>query len=129
MRLRGDAATELGRAAASASMPRAIQVLAPDVVERIAAGEVVERPVSVVRELVDNALDAGAREIRVDIRGGGLRSIRVADDGTGVQADQVDLALHHHATSKIRDVHDLLYISSLGFRGEALPSIAAVSEM
>lgn len=106
-----------------------IQILPPDVVERIAAGEVVERPVSVVRELVDNALDAGAREIRVDIRGGGLRSIRVADDGAGVPADQVDLALRHHATSKIREVHDLLDISSLGFRGEALPSIAAVSEM
>ena len=106
-----------------------IQVLAPDVVERIAAGEVVERPVSVVRELVDNAIDAGASEIRVDIRGGGLRSIRVADNGTGVRSDQVDLALRHHATSKIRDVHDLLDISSLGFRGEALPSIAAVSEM
>ncbi len=107
----------------------AIQVLSPDVVERIAAGEVVERPVSVVRELVDNAIDAGASEIRVDIRGGGLRSIRVSDNGTGVPADQVDLALRHHATSKIREVHDLLDISSLGFRGEALPSIAAVSEM
>jgi DNA mismatch repair protein MutL len=104
-------------------------VLPPDVVERIAAGEVVERPVSVVRELVDNALDGGAREIRVDVRGGGLRTIRVSDDGTGVQADQVDLALRHHATSKIRNVADLLEISSLGFRGEALPSIAAVSEM
>lgn len=106
-----------------------IQVLPPQVVERIAAGEVVERPVSVVRELVDNALDAGSREIRVDIRGGGLRSIRVSDDGTGLPASQVDLALRHHATSKIRDVRDLLDISSLGFRGEALPSIAAVSEM
>ena len=107
----------------------AIQILPPEVVERIAAGEVVERPVSVVRELVDNALDAGAREIRVDIRGGGLRSIRVADDGAGVPANQVDLAVRHHATSKIREVRDLLDISSLGFRGEALPSIAAVSEM
>jgi DNA mismatch repair protein MutL len=120
---------ERGGLPSEASLRPAIQILPPDVVERIAAGEVVERPVSVVRELVDNALDAGAREIRVDIRGGGLRSIRVSDDGTGVQADQVDLALRHHATSKIRDVRDLLDISSLGFRGEALPSIAAVSEM
>lgn len=107
----------------------AIHVLAPDVVERIAAGEVVERPVSVVRELLDNALDAGARDIRIDVRGGGLRSIRVADDGAGIPPDQVDLALRHHATSKLRRVSDLIEIVSLGFRGEALPSIAAVSEM
>lgn len=119
------------RSARTSSRPTnaAVQVLPPHVVERIAAGEVVERPMSVVRELVDNALDAGAREIRVDIRGGGLRSIRVSDDGAGIEADQVDLALRHHATSKIRDVADLLDIASLGFRGEALPSITAVSEM
>jgi DNA mismatch repair protein MutL len=106
-----------------------IQILSPEVVERIAAGEVVERPVSVVRELIDNALDAGAQDIRVEIRGGGLRFIRVADDGTGIPADQVELAFRHHATSKIRDTVDLLEVRSLGFRGEALPSIAAVSEL
>jgi len=99
------------------------------VVEQIAAGEVIERPVSVVRELVDNARDAGAREIRVDVRGGGLRSIRVTDDGAGIPAEQVELALRHHATSKIRDANDLISVSSLGFRGEALPSIAAISEL
>lgn len=109
--------------------PAPIQVLAPEVVERIAAGEVVERPVSVVRELIDNALDAGAGEIRIDVRGGGLRSIRVADDGAGIVPDQVELAFRHHATSKIRRAHDLLDVRSLGFRGEALPSIAAVSEL
>lgn len=106
-----------------------IQVLDPAVVERIAAGEVIERPVSVVRELIDNALDAGATEIRIEIRGGGLRSIRVADDGRGIGADQVEMAVRHHATSKIRDAEDLLEVRSLGFRGEALPSIAAVSEL
>jgi DNA mismatch repair protein MutL len=106
-----------------------IQVLAPEVVERIAAGEVVERPVSVVRELLDNALDAGAADIRIDVRGGGLRSIRVTDDGAGIPADQVDLAFRHHATSKIRDATDLVDVPSLGFRGEALPSIGAVSEL
>src|SRR5438270_6723413 len=106
-----------------------IQILSPDVVERIAAGEVVERPVSVVRELLDNALDAGATDIRIEVRGGGLRFIRVTDDGTGIPADQAELAFRHHATSKIRDANDLLDISSLGFRGEALPSIAAVSEI
>jgi DNA mismatch repair protein MutL len=106
-----------------------IQVLAPEVVERIAAGEVIERPVSVVRELLDNALDAGARDIRIDIRGGGLRSIRVIDDGLGIPAAEVELAFRHHATSKIRAAGDLAEIGSLGFRGEALPSIAAVSEL
>jgi DNA mismatch repair protein MutL len=106
-----------------------IQVLPREVVERIAAGEVIERPVSVVRELLDNALDAGARELRIDVRGGGLRSIKVSDDGSGIMPDQVDLALRHHATSKIRQAADLLQIGSLGFRGEALPSIATVSEL
>ncbi|GAC1333663.1 MAG: hypothetical protein NVSMB22_25890 [Chloroflexota bacterium] len=112
------------------AVPRSgIQVLPPDVVERIAAGEVVERPVSVVRELLDNALDAGAHEIGIEIRGGGLRAIKVSDDGEGILADQVDLALRHHATSKLRRASDLLTVASLGFRGEALPSIASVSEL
>lgn len=107
----------------------AIQVLPPEVVERIAAGEVIERPVSVVRELLDNALDAGAHEVRVDVRGGGLRSIRVTDDGSGIPAEQVDLALRHHATSKLRDASDLPEVHTLGFRGEALPSIVAVADV
>ncbi len=106
-----------------------IQVLPPEVVERIAAGEVIERPVSVVRELLDNALDAGASDIRIEIRGGGLRSIRLIDNGSGIAADGVELAVRHHATSKIREAKDLLEVRSLGFRGEALPSVAAVSEL
>jgi DNA mismatch repair protein MutL len=90
---------------------------------------VVERPVSVVRELLDNALDAGASVIRIEIRSGGLRSIRVADNGSGIPAEQVEMAFRHHATSKIRGADDLMDIGSLGFRGEALPSIAAVSDL
>lgn len=107
----------------------AIQVLPPEVVERIAAGEVIERPVSVVRELLDNALDAGATDIRIDIRGGGLRSIRVADDGCGIPPESIELAIRHHATSKIRSAHDLQDVATLGFRGEALPSIVAVADV
>jgi DNA mismatch repair protein MutL len=106
-----------------------IRVLPPEIAERIAAGEVVERPVSVVKELIDNALDAGASDIRIDIEGGGLQLIRVADDGHGIAADQLELAFQRHATSKIDDVRDLLEIATLGFRGEALPSIAAVAEV
>src|SRR5438309_1145197 len=97
-----------GTSPATALLITPIQILSPDVVERIAAGEVVERPVSVVRELLDNALDAGATDIRIEVRGGGLRFIRVTDDGTGIPADQAELAFRHHATSKIRDANDLL---------------------
>lgn len=111
------------------SETRPIHVLPPDVVEQIAAGEVVERPVSVVRELIDNALDAEATDIGVELLGGGLELIRVADNGHGIPADQVELAFAHHATSKIGSIQDVYALHTLGFRGEALPSIAAVAEV
>ena len=110
-------------------MKRQISVLDQSTIDKIAAGEVVERPSSVVKELVENAIDAGASAITVEIKEGGTTFIRITDNGAGIDKEQVPLAFLRHATSKIRKVEDLSLISSLGFRGEALSSIAAVSRV
>src|SRR5438270_2150109 len=106
-----------------------IRILPEAVANKIAAGEIVERPASVVKELLENALDAGAKSIRIETEVGGKRMIRVIDDGHGMAHDDALLAFERHATSKLRTADDLLSIATLGFRGEALPTIAAVSRL
>ena len=109
-------------------MPTRIRLLDETVANQIAAGEVIDRPASVVKELIENSLDAGANRIDVEIEDGGRNLIRVTDDGCGMGRDDVLLCLERHATSKVESAHDLFAIRTLGFRGEAIPSIASVSE-
>ena len=106
-----------------------INVLDPKVYNRISAGEVVERPASIVKELVENSIDAGAKSIRIEIEEGGIKSITVIDDGCGIEKEDLTTAFLPHATSKIKDIEDLDSIESLGFRGEALASIASVCQV
>ena len=107
----------------------AIQVLDQNTINQIAAGEVVERPASVVKELMENSIDAGSSAVTVEIRDGGIGFIRITDNGCGIEKSELPLAFLRHSTSKIRTAEDLLTVSSLGFRGEALSSIAAVSQV
>src|SRR4051794_3474504 len=109
-------------------MPR-IRQLPPHVVTKIAAGEVIERPASVVKELVENALDAGATRIDIELEQGGTELIRVSDDGCGIAADDLPLALASHATSKLETADDLFRIATMGFRGEALASVGGVAKV
>jgi DNA mismatch repair protein MutL len=105
-----------------------IRILSDRVANQIAAGEVIERPVAVVKELVENSIDAGATRIEIEFRNGGKSYIRIEDNGKGMSPDEAQLSLERHATSKIREASDLNEVCSFGFRGEALPSIASVSK-
>src|ERR1700751_4754537 len=106
-----------------------IHVLSETVANKIAAGEVVERPASVVKELLENSLDAGSTRIRINVEAGGKKLIEIVDNGCGMVRDDAMLAFERHATSKLKNAEDLLSVSTLGFRGEALPSIASVSRL
>nr|MCR4989585.1 DNA mismatch repair endonuclease MutL [Lachnospiraceae bacterium] len=106
-----------------------INILDEETINKIAAGEVVEKPANVIKELVENAIDAGSRNISIEIKGGGIDYIRVTDNGSGISKENIPVAFYRHATSKIRSIEDLACATSLGFRGEALSSIAAVSQV
>jgi DNA mismatch repair protein MutL len=109
-------------------MSSKIRVLDEITINKIAAGEVIENPSSVVKELIENSIDAGSSEISVEIRGGGRQLIRISDNGSGMNSDDALLCLERHATSKLKEIDDIHSLSTMGFRGEAIPSIASISK-